>query len=426
MDIFYDDIISNDVLNCVNQIQQKFKNAKPFKHVCIDNFLSPEFIEELLHEFPSFDQKSAINEFGEVGRKAVVTDLRSIGPHYSKFYTYLNSRAFLDMASVMFGIPDLLFDPDMYGGGTHENLEGQELDPHVDFNYDQQKKWHRRVNVLIYLNKKWDEKWGGAIELHSNPWNWENNQITTFNCTFNRCVAFETNEYSWHGFKRIVLPQSIRRSSRKCISIYLYSKDRPKEEIVPLHGTFYVQRPLPETIKEGHVLTQSDVSELKNLLIKRDTWIKHYQACELKYSQEIAANQSYIQGILKSLRLPLCGYILQKRNTLEGAYADGWISNHMSVEIIPVVPVKDLIIKGWIPDNWPIMQLTSTISGISTGSIKLNPGKEFEWILEQQSRLATEFQLTIDAKMNGDNQVVNANSDLRDLAFILNEIRATH
>ena len=115
----------------------------------------------------------------------------------------------------------------MYGGGTHENLDGQELDPHIDFNYMEGYKVHRRANLLLYLNKDWQEEWGGQIELHSNPRDVENNEITAFNVIFNRAVIFETNEISWHGFPRVTLPANQSSRSRKCLSVYLYTKERP-------------------------------------------------------------------------------------------------------------------------------------------------------------------------------------------------------
>lgn len=48
----------------------------------------------------------------------------------------------------------------MYGGGTHENLDGIDLDPHVDFNYDDRTGLHRRLDILVYLNREWGEAWG--------------------------------------------------------------------------------------------------------------------------------------------------------------------------------------------------------------------------------------------------------------------------
>ena len=67
-------------------------------------------------------------------------------------------------------------------------------------------------------------------------------------------------------FRSFELPEAERHRSRKSISIYLYTKDRPAGEIAPSHGTFYVQRPLPERIVPGHVVTPEDVFELKSLL----------------------------------------------------------------------------------------------------------------------------------------------------------------
>ena len=270
-------LITDAVLEETGDICSRFRTARPFRHVCIEDFLAADWAEALLRDFPAFDPAKAVDEFGKVGRKAVRTDLREISETYREFYDYISSPAFLDAMSAMTGIPDLRFDQQMYGGGTHENLEGQALDAHVDFNYDQQRKLHRRINLLIYLNKEWDVAWGGAIQLHSDPRDWEHDQVETFNCNFNRCVIFETNEHSWHGFKRIELPPGKRGLTRKCISIYLYTHDRPAEEIVPVHGTFYVQQPPPERLVPGHRLVEADLQELRRLLEDRDEWIGSYQ-----------------------------------------------------------------------------------------------------------------------------------------------------
>jgi Rps23 Pro-64 3,4-dihydroxylase Tpa1-like proline 4-hydroxylase len=79
------------------------------------------------------------------------------------------------------------------------------------------------LNLLIYLNPQWQADWGGNLELHSNPRQPEENKIKSFVPIFNRCLIFETNEYSWHGFSQINLPENQRHLSRKSLSIYLYS-----------------------------------------------------------------------------------------------------------------------------------------------------------------------------------------------------------
>ena len=300
-------MISRETLARSAEIRERYQSAKPFRHVCLESFLEAPLAERLLTEFPPFDAAHALSEAGKVGGKAVHTDLASLGPTYKALFDYLGSRDFLDAMSAMLGIPDLLFDPAMYGGGTHENLDGQELDPHIDFNYDPVRRLHRRLNLLIYLNKEWDLSWGGGIELHSDPRDWERNRVTAFNCEFNRCVIFETNEHSWHGFPRIQLPADKRQLSRKCISIYLYSKQRPKEEIAPPHGTFYVQRPLPARIAAGHTLSQGDVDEIKRLLIFRDGWISIYQQRELELGRERQSLGAYAGSMLKKLGRRITG-----------------------------------------------------------------------------------------------------------------------
>lgn len=278
--------ISQTISETVEKYRDCFTNDAPFKHVVIDGFLEKEFAEALLHEFPKFDEKLALNELGKVGGKAVNTNISQISPSYRRLFETLQSRTFLEFISHLTGIPDLILDPTLFGGGTHENIHGQELDPHVDFNYIDSQKLHRRLNLLIYLNKDWKMEWGGAIELHSNPRDIASNQIKSFNVLFNRAVIFETNEYSWHGFPKIDLPVEERHRSRKSISVYLYTKERPKNELAPSHSTFYVQRPLPLRFRPGYQLTPSDIMELQTLLEKRDSWIEQYQKQEPTRSTE--------------------------------------------------------------------------------------------------------------------------------------------
>jgi hypothetical protein len=262
-------IVSQRVLDDAGELGRAFATARPFRHVVIDDFLEREFCAQLLAEFPPFDPRRALNEAGEVGAKAVVEQIRAIGPAYAALDDAIQMPEFLALVSRLTGIPDLLYDPHYFGGGTHENREGQDLDPHVDFNRHPLTRWHRRLNLIVYLNPEWDDAWGGSLELHSNP-RADDDRVTLVTPLMNRCVIFETTESSWHGFSRITLPPERARLSRKSLALYFYTVERPAEELADTHSTIYVDRPLPDRFGPGRVLSEADVEEIKILLARRD------------------------------------------------------------------------------------------------------------------------------------------------------------
>ena len=280
-------MISHGTLQSATTIRQAFDAAKPFRHVVIDGFLDSEACEALLRDFPPFSAQRARNEHGEVGRKAVTERVFDVSPFYKSFHAYINSAAFLGAVSALTGIDDLMADRTLFGGGTHENLAGQALDVHIDFNVDERRMLHRRVNLLIYLNKEWNEAWGGAIELHSDPFNPASDAWKSYLPIFNRAVLFETNEYSWHGFRRIVLPPDKQHLSRKSFSIYLYTLDRPAEEVVAPHTTFYVAQPLPGHLRAGHTLTPEDMQEIEIRMQGRDGLLRMYQKLLVEKEQRL-------------------------------------------------------------------------------------------------------------------------------------------
>ncbi len=248
-------------------IGARFQSAKPFRHVVLEPFLDADFLAQLMAEFPAFERGNARNEAGHVGAKSVVEQIKQLGPAFARLDALVQSPEFLSTLGRMTGIADLRYDPHYFGGGTHENRNGQELDPHVDFNRHPLTGWHRRLNLIVYLNPVWDAAWGGSLELHSDPRR-SDDQITLIDPLANRCVIFETTERSWHGFSRIASPPEI--PSRRSIALYFYTEDRPAEELADTHSTIYVDRPLPAHLQAGYTLNTQDMAELNHLMLRRD------------------------------------------------------------------------------------------------------------------------------------------------------------
>jgi Rps23 Pro-64 3,4-dihydroxylase Tpa1-like proline 4-hydroxylase len=265
------------MLNAAQQSEQLLRDSflakRPFPHLVIDNFLEDSFARKLLHFFPAFLEERAIAEHGRVGGKATRENVRELGECYLELDGWFRSVEFLSWMERVTGIQNLLFDPDYQGGGTHENLNGQDMSVHVDFNFHPKTGWHRRINALLYLNTEWDDSWGGALELWKNPWVAPSkNEIVKIAPTWNRLVIFPTTENSWHGFEKVAIPQDKLKTvpSRRSIAIYLYTKERPPHEIGLPHSTVYYERPLPESVKADSFLSKADYDEVARLTCRRD------------------------------------------------------------------------------------------------------------------------------------------------------------
>ncbi len=283
----------------IEQLRNDFASNQPFRHIAMDRFLDESFCRELAAEFPPFEQTHAINERGEVGRHAVHSDLAKLGPAYKRFDRLMADPEFLAALSRITNIPDLLYDPEYVGGGTHENLDGEELDSHVDFNYHPRTGYHRRLNLIVFLNPQWEESWGGCLELLRDPFE-ESGPRTAFLPLTNSAVIFETTESSWHGFQRIRMPKEAG-NSRRSIAVYFYTKERPAAESAPSHGTFYCQRPLPANIEAGYTLKEEDVQELRSLLGRRDTQLRFLHHRELEFSKALEDAAAAIRGLEKTV-----------------------------------------------------------------------------------------------------------------------------
>ncbi len=167
----------------------------------------------------------------------------------------LASPAFLADLSYITGIPNILADEQLVGGGIHVTGPGGRLDVHVDFNYIEDRKLHRRLNLLLYLNSPWQENWGGQFQL------WDEhvkNCKATIAPILNRCVIFETNEISYHGVVP-VSPDAV--SPRKSFATYYYTKEAPAHWTGVSHSTIFKAR--PEEKLKGMLLMPADSAKKK-------------------------------------------------------------------------------------------------------------------------------------------------------------------
>lgn len=295
-------MLQSNIEDRIDRLHEHYTQADPFPHVVIDQFFETGYAERLLAEFPPFEAGNALTEMGKLGKKSVNKDIEAIGEAYRQLAAYLVSDDFIQSMQRITGIDNLIAIPGG-AGGTHESRNGADLSPHLDYNYVdyQGEALHRRLNVLFYLNKNWDPEWGGNFEVHSDPQHPRKNAFKKFAPDFNRVIVMETSERSWHGYDQIKLPDPDTQS-RKSISIYLFSRTRPEEQLAPRHSTFYAMRPLPEHLTEGRTLTADDVQAINTGISKRDRWIMHYQREVLRFSAKAEKTEKKADWLLGKLK----------------------------------------------------------------------------------------------------------------------------
>lgn len=233
-------------------LKTQFDQAQPYRHLVMDDFLEGDFADLLHQNFPSIEALK-IHWKGLNEKKSEGSDFDSFAPAFKKLRDCLSSDVMCRWIEDITGISDAFITPDHQGAGLHQGSNGSFLDVHIDFNIHNGLDVHRRLNLLIYLEKNWQEAYGGHIEL----WNKDVSELgRKLLPAFNRCVIFETNEISYHGYGRITVPEGV---TRKSFFAYYYTKERA--DAVPYHDTIFKARP-----EEGRVKKlKTDVKEsLKN------------------------------------------------------------------------------------------------------------------------------------------------------------------
>lgn len=248
-------------------LRRQFLGAEPFPFVKIDTFLDPIFANEVAAAYPSFEVAmeqgktfTAINE----RRKIQITDANIFPAPVAQLNKLLAAPEFLTDLSYVTGIPNLLADKRLSGGGMHLTGPGGRLDVHVDFNFIQDRKLHRRLNLLLYLNPIWQNSWGGHIEF----WDSDVKQCRhAFAPTLNRCIIFETSDISFHGVVPVTPAAPCPRIS---FATYYYTREPPPNWDGRVHSTVFKARP-HERLR-GYVLMPA--AKMQKNLVTRVRQIK--------------------------------------------------------------------------------------------------------------------------------------------------------
>ena len=245
-----------DLRQLAKDNKKKYMSAKPFPSITFDNFFDEDFLNKVLNEFPDLSKAKNVVNFNNPNEKKLAAKGESLFGEASKLLGhYLNSEPVLEFLQELTGIEEtLMSDPYFLGGGYHEIKPGGLLKVHADFNKHVTTNLDRRINLLVYLNKDWEESYGGHFEL----WN---KDVTKAELkilpVFNRIAIFSTTDFSYHGHPDPLTCPPDR--SRKSYALYYYSNGRPQSELsLKDHTTIFVGR---QGVEEDTVKTKSGTAK---------------------------------------------------------------------------------------------------------------------------------------------------------------------
>jgi Rps23 Pro-64 3,4-dihydroxylase Tpa1-like proline 4-hydroxylase len=256
--------------NWITQIEfykNNYKNGKPFEHTIIPMFFKEEIAEEINEKFPlptngdddwnfyhnPIEHKYSLNKFDKYAE-------------IKRIFEYLQTDECINYIRKITDIEDLEIDPYLHGAGVHVYPNNGKLDIHLDYNIHPITKKERRVNLIIYFNKDWDEEYGGELKLYDDKFN--EIKIENF-CMWNSAILFRTSDISYHG-----LPEPINcpeNKYRKSLAIYYVSNPR-KNSVERYKAEFFpkqnqeVNEKLKKLyeIRKTRLITNEDLKEYPN------------------------------------------------------------------------------------------------------------------------------------------------------------------
>ena len=203
-----------------NWISDNIKlNNYPFNHVVINDFLNVEFYNKLISSLPDNVDNNFWYYCNPIEVKYVLDNKNKFSSEVNNLINNLSSDIFVNKLKRIFNINEISADETLHGSGIHYHPRNGRLNMHLDYEkHPILDNKQRRLNIIYYLNDKWEKEWNGATEL------WDANMS---NCIYkcypekNKAIIFETSEMSWHGVPDIIkCPEGMYR---KTLALYYIS-----------------------------------------------------------------------------------------------------------------------------------------------------------------------------------------------------------
>ena len=220
----------------VGMLRRKFQDAQPFPHIVLDNFLDLSIAKVAESVFPKPSDAIWYEYENPLEKKLACNDLAKMPKPLADIIESLNDSYVAKLLSQISGINGLMSDPLLHGGGLHCITSGGKLDIRLDYSIHPKTGLERRVNLIIFLNKRWKKEYGGYLEF------WDDQVkhcIKKVAPIYNRAIIFRTSDVSYHGHPEpLTCPPEVFRKS-----LALYFMTEPRIDTKQRHRVLFVKRP---------------------------------------------------------------------------------------------------------------------------------------------------------------------------------------
>ena len=219
----------------IEDLRNGYQAAKPFPHVVVDGLFSPAILDDVLSEMADMKERQWMTV--ETQSKERIRRMRSgveLGGAGEKLVALVHSAAFLYLLSEITGVWQLLPDPYLQGAGYAAMQRGDFFGVHSDRNVAYETGLSRRLAMIVFLNKSWDPKFNGNLEL----WNPEGTRCeVAIEPEFNRTVIFEVAFPNYHGVPTPIDCPITR--SRQSFIVYFHTVGIDGKEVAKPHTSLF-------------------------------------------------------------------------------------------------------------------------------------------------------------------------------------------
>jgi len=215
------------------ELQTEFRRHPDYSLIKIENMLPAEVAKEMAAELDNIPLEEC-KKFTRKGSCMYEHNDLDNTPIADEVVHALHSKTFLHWLQQVTDTVDLIPDPHLVGAGYMKSFNGDSLQVHTDFNWNENLRLHRMVNIVIYLNEDWNSEWGGGLQFYDTE---NKNKLSEIVPGLGNAVIWMYHNLAFHGYPEpMTCPQ---HESRKGIRFFYYVSNAEHDSENPPHRSLY-------------------------------------------------------------------------------------------------------------------------------------------------------------------------------------------